>query len=137
MNSPTGSFQRSRGLGRRPGSFLGFMPSARDISTCRAVSRQIFFAFVHASSSGGVEPEAIAITESETYQTLLARAQRRTGGVPPERIVRHVLSVTHGADWPARPTRLNVIIRRPPTRNVLPMARLLGVICEIVASGQA
>jgi len=101
------------------------------------VSRQIFFAFVHASSSGGVEPEAIAITESETYQTLLARAQRRTGGVPPERIVRHVLSVTHGADWPARPTRLNVIIRRPPTRNVLPMARLLGVICEIVASGQA
>ena len=40
------------------------------------------------------QPEAIAITESEAYQTLLARAHRRTGGVPPERIVRHVLSVT-------------------------------------------
>ena len=50
------------------------------------------------------QPEAIADTESEAYQTLLARAHRRTGGVPAERIVRHVLSVTHGGDWP-RPAR--------------------------------
>jgi len=46
------------------------------------------------------QPEAIATTESEAYQTLLARAHRRTGGVPTEMIVRHVLSVTRGGDWP-------------------------------------
>ena len=33
-------------------------------------------------------------TEAEAYQTLLARAHRKTGRVPPELIVRHVLSVT-------------------------------------------
>ena len=30
------------------------------------------------------QPDVIAITESEAYETLLARAHRRTGGVPPE-----------------------------------------------------
>ncbi len=38
MNAPTGSFQCSCGAGRRRGSFFGFMPSARAISTCRALS---------------------------------------------------------------------------------------------------
>src|SRR5881409_1494462 len=61
---------------------------------------------------GGVEPEAIAITESETYRTLLARAHRRTGGVPPERLVRHVLSVTHGGDWPVQRDALDAALRR-------------------------
>jgi Arc/MetJ family transcription regulator len=42
-------------------------------------------------------PGAIAATESETYRTLLARAQRRTGSVPPESIVRHVV----GSSGPA------------------------------------
>jgi len=58
------------------------------------------------------QSEAIAITESETYQTLLARAHRRTGGVPPERIVRHVLSVTHGGDWPVQRDALDAVLRR-------------------------
>src|SRR6266851_1608538 len=58
------------------------------------------------------QPEPIAITESETYQTLLARAHRRTGGVPPESIVRHVLSVTHGGDWPIQRDALDAVLRR-------------------------
>ena len=58
------------------------------------------------------QPEAIAITESETYQTLLARAHRRTGGVPPESIVRHVLSVTQGGDWPVQRDALEAVLRR-------------------------
>src|ERR1700745_2398470 len=49
MNSPTGSFQRCCGLGRKLGSFFGFIPRARAISTCRALRRQIFFAFLHTS----------------------------------------------------------------------------------------
>ena len=33
---------------------------------------------------------------------MLTRAHRRTGGVPPERIVRHVLSVALDGDWPVQ-----------------------------------
>ena len=50
--------------------------------------------------------------ESETYQTLLARAHRRTGGVPPEVVVRHILEVTAGADWPVRREALEALLRR-------------------------
>lgn len=58
------------------------------------------------------QSEPIAITGSETYQTLLTRAHRRTGSVPPERIVRHVLSVTQGGDWPVQRDALDAVLRR-------------------------
>ena len=58
------------------------------------------------------QPDAIAITERETYQTLLARAHRRTGGLPPDSIVRHVLSVTRGGDWPVQRDALEAVLRR-------------------------
>jgi SNF2 domain-containing protein/helicase-like protein len=51
-------------------------------------------------------------TETEAYQTLLARARRRTGRVPPELIARHVVSVTRGADWPVQRDALEALIRR-------------------------
>lgn len=50
--------------------------------------------------------------ETEAYQMLLARAQRRTGRVPPELIARHVLSVTRGADWPVQRDALEALLRR-------------------------
>jgi hypothetical protein len=56
--------------------------------------------------------DAVAITESEAYQALLARAHRRTGRVPPESIVRHVLSVTQGGDWPVQRDALDAVLRR-------------------------
>jgi len=62
--------------------------------------------------SGSLQPKASTITESETYQTLLARAHRRTGGVPPASIVRHVLAVTHGGDWPVQRDALDAVLRR-------------------------
>jgi superfamily II DNA or RNA helicase len=49
---------------------------------------------------------------SESYQTLLARAQRRTGGLLPEKIVYHVLSVTQGGDWPVQREALEAVLRR-------------------------
>jgi hypothetical protein len=55
-------------------------------------------------------PEAIADTEA--YQTLLTRAQRRTGGMPAETIVRHVLAVTRGGDWPVQRDALDAVLRR-------------------------
>src|SRR6266571_6876119 len=79
-------------------------------------------------------PEASAITENETYQTLLARAHRRTGGVPPERLVRHVLSVTHGGDWPVQRDALDAVLRRCASTHTdeiqivgRPRGRLLGL----------
>src|SRR2546428_538754 len=40
--------------------------------------------------------------EVEAYQALLARAHRKTGAVPPELVVRHILAVTARGDWPAQ-----------------------------------
>jgi hypothetical protein len=59
-----------------------------------------------------IHPRATATIaiESEAYQMLLARAQRRTGHVPPELLARHVLSVTRGADWAVRRDGLSWII---------------------------
>ncbi len=61
-----------------------------------------------------VHPLATATFEIETeaYQTLLARAQRRTGRVPPELIARHALAVTRGADWPVQRDALEALLRR-------------------------
>ena len=78
--------------------------------------------------------EAIAITETEAYQTLLALARRRTGGVPAERIVRHVLSVTQGGDWPIQRDALEAVLRRCASTRTdeiqilgRPRSRLLGL----------
>jgi hypothetical protein len=86
------------------------------------------------SSRPGAEPQAIAISESETYQTLIARAHRRTGGVPPERIVRHVLSVTRGGDWSVQRDALDAVLRRCASTHTdeiqivrWPRGRLLGL----------
>ncbi|MGH9576476.1 MAG: SWIM zinc finger family protein, partial [Terriglobales bacterium] len=50
--------------------------------------------------------------ETEAYQALLARAYRKTGGVPPELVVRHILSVTRGGDWPVQRDALEALLRR-------------------------
>jgi len=55
---------------------------------------------------------SVVTAEAEVYQTLLARAQRKTGAIPPELIVRHVLSVTDGADWPVQCEALEALLRR-------------------------
>ncbi|MPZ19640.1 MAG: hypothetical protein GEV06_17225 [Luteitalea sp.] len=59
-----------------------------------------------------VEPQVIASTQSEAYATLLARAHRRTGALPSEMIVRHILSVTRDADWPVQRDALEAVLRR-------------------------
>ena len=50
--------------------------------------------------------------EAEAYQTLLARAHRKTAAVSPELIVRHILSVTRGGDWPVQRDALEALLRR-------------------------
>ncbi len=51
-------------------------------------------------------------TELEAYQILLARAHRKTGAVPPELLVRHILAVTAKADWPVRREAFEALLRR-------------------------
>jgi hypothetical protein len=74
------------------------------------------------------------MTESERRQTLLARVHRRTGRLAPERIVRHVLSVTHGGDWPVQRDGLEAVLRRCASAHTddvqiirLPRHHILGL----------
>jgi superfamily II DNA or RNA helicase len=55
---------------------------------------------------------AATTIEVEAYQALLARAHRKTGAVPPELVVRHILAVTAEADWPVRREALEALLRR-------------------------
>lgn len=52
-----------------------------------------------------------ALEETETYQTLLARAEGKTGSLPASLIVKHVLSVTRDADWPVQREALEALLR--------------------------
>jgi superfamily II DNA or RNA helicase len=56
-------------------------------------------------------PDAPA-DEQEAYQVLLARAHRKTGAIPAELLVRHVLSATADADWPVKREALEALLRR-------------------------
>jgi hypothetical protein len=47
-----------------------------------------------------------------TFHTLLLLADRRTGKIPPDRLVRHVLSVTAQAGWPVQRAALEAVLRR-------------------------
>src|SRR5882672_1454538 len=80
------------------------------------------------------QPQADATADSETFQTLLTRAHRRTGAVPPERLVRHVLFVTQGGDWPVQRDALDAMLRRCASTHTddiqivgRPRGRLLGL----------
>ena len=50
--------------------------------------------------------------EQEAYQVLLSRAHRKTGAIPAELLVRHVLSTTTDADWPVKREALEALLRR-------------------------
>lgn len=90
------------------------------------------------------QSEPIAITGSESYQTLLGRAQRRTGGLLPETIVDHVLSVTQGGDWPVQREALEAVLRRCGSARAdeirivgRPRARVLGLYATRRAGSRA
>ncbi len=62
--------------------------------------------------SSAVAEIAIPAEETEAYETLLGRVSRRTGKVPPEALVRHVLAVVPAAEWPVRVEAMDALIRR-------------------------
>ncbi len=52
------------------------------------------------------------IAESEAFSALLLLAEGRTGRIPSDRLVRHVLSVTALAGWPVQRAALEATLRR-------------------------
>jgi superfamily II DNA or RNA helicase len=54
----------------------------------------------------------IPIEETEAYQTLLGRVDKRTGKIPPEALVRQVLAIVPASEWPVRVEAMDAILRR-------------------------
>jgi SNF2 domain-containing protein/helicase-like protein len=80
--------------------------------------------------------ETNVISGGEAYQTLLARARRQTGGIPAESIVRHVLSIVDGGDWPIQREALEAVLRRCASARMdevqiveRPPGGILGLYC--------
>ncbi len=48
----------------------------------------------------------------EAFQVLLSRAHRKTGAIPADLLVRHLLSTTADADWPVQREALEALLRR-------------------------
>ncbi len=60
-----------------------------------------------------LEPRpALAPEETEAYQVLLARVGKRAGNIPPEVLVRHVLSCVPAHEWPTRVEAMDALLRR-------------------------
>src|SRR5262245_30925010 len=55
---------------------------------------------------------AIPVEETEAYETLLGRVFKRTGKIPPEVLVRHILEVVPAAEWPVRVEAMDALLRR-------------------------
>ena len=63
------------------------------------------------SAENALEATA-ALEETEAYRVLLSRANRRTGPIPAPLLVKHVLAVTRGADWPVQREAMEALLRR-------------------------
>jgi superfamily II DNA or RNA helicase len=55
---------------------------------------------------------AIPVEETEAYETLMGRVFKRTGKIPPEILVRHILAIVPAAEWPVRVEAMDALIRR-------------------------
>ena len=62
-------------------------------------------------SSAVVEIE-VPVEETEAYQELMTRAGRRTGKIPAELMVRHVLACVPPHEWPTRVEAMDAVLRR-------------------------
>lgn len=55
---------------------------------------------------------AATVEEREAYDVLLGLARGKTGAIPPDSLVRHVLTVTASADWPVQRAAMEAVLRR-------------------------
>jgi len=54
----------------------------------------------------------VPVEETEAFQELLTRAGRRTGKIPVEVVVRHVLGCVPPQEWPTRVEAMDAVVRR-------------------------
>ena len=54
----------------------------------------------------------VPVEETEAYQELMTRAGRRTGNIPADLMVRHVLACVPPHEWPTRVEALDAVLRR-------------------------
>src|SRR5437879_5790346 len=54
----------------------------------------------------------VPIEESEAYRALPGRASKKTGKIPAEILVRHVLGVVPAEEWPVRVEAMDALLRR-------------------------
>lgn len=54
----------------------------------------------------------LPVEETEAYETLLARAVKRTGKIPPEVLVKHILAIVPATEWPVRVEAMDALLRR-------------------------
>src|SRR5262245_41076388 len=54
----------------------------------------------------------VPVEESEAYRELLGRAVKKTGKVPPELLVRHVLGCVPAEEWSVRVEAMDAVLRR-------------------------
>jgi superfamily II DNA or RNA helicase len=52
------------------------------------------------------------LEQTEAYKELLGRHGRKTGSIPPELLVRHVLACVPAEEWPTRADAMDAIMRR-------------------------
>ena len=62
-------------------------------------------------SSAVVDTE-VPVEETEAYQELMTRAGRRTGNIPADLMVRHVLACVPAHEWPTRVEAMEAVLRR-------------------------
>jgi superfamily II DNA or RNA helicase len=55
---------------------------------------------------------ALAPEETEAYQVLMSRVGKRTGKIPPEILVLHVLNCVPAHEWPTRVEAMDAVLRR-------------------------
>ncbi len=62
--------------------------------------------------SSTVAEVAVPVEETEAYETLIGRVFKRTGKIPPESLVRHILANVPASEWPVRVEAMDALLRR-------------------------
>src|SRR5262245_24962024 len=63
-------------------------------------------------SRAPVAEPGVPVEESEAYRVLVGRAFKKTGKVPAEVLVRHVLGCVPAEEWPVRVEAMEALLRR-------------------------
>ena len=62
--------------------------------------------------TSALAPIEVPVAETEAFKELLSRVGRKTGKIPPELIVRHVLGCVPAQEWPTRVEAMDAVLRR-------------------------